>query len=572
MNNKAWTISVTASILLVVGVFAVLFGSGYRIFVVQTPSMGTVAPVGTLVAVRAQATYHVGDIVTYERNTRSYTHRIVDITEQGFITKGDINGATDALPVQPNEIVGLVTFHAPYVGFLVQGLPWIILGWAIVYGVTLLPRVRPSWRWQIRFIGWSLVVSIVALWTRPWVNLVMMGYLPSGDGVAMHLVNTGVFPVKVLGTVLQSGQDAVVQQNVADASGHYTVIPQLALTAGWFLPLLAICLTPMLASLLIGVEEEVPAVIAEPAVTTRRFRLQYRRIAPIALTVTASIFAVALVLQMSTNAAFAASIKNSTNTAGTRTWFSCKNAETGTSGALFAWDLTSTSNPQSDLTPNGPDGTLSNNGSKSTNATTDTTSLPCRRDTTGSLMFNGGTCIYINGAAIPSTQSYSEEVWFRASNPNTLNGKLMGFASNTTPANQGSYDRHIYLDPTGRVVFGVYLTGLTGQRVVSSPVGTNYANSQWHHVVATSGPTGALGTITLYVDGIQRDTRPDVANQDPYNGYWMVGCGMLNNWMDATGTARAFPQYFTGNLRLAAVYDRALTATEVNEHWLAGQP
>src|SRR5665647_2141472 len=383
MKNKAWTISVAAGILLVAGVIATLFGSGFRFFVVQTPSMGTVAPVGTLVAVHAEPSYHVGDIVTYERNNRSYTHRIVDITDQGFITKGDINGATDALPVQPSEIVGLVTFRARYAGFLVQGLPWIILGWAIVYGVTLLPRVRQSWRWQIRFIGWSLVVSIVALWTRPWVNLVMMGYLPSGDGVAMHLVNTGVFPVKVLGTVLQSGQDAVVQQNVADSSGHYTVIPQLALTPGWFLLLLAICLTPMLASLLIGIEEEVPAVIAEPAVTTRRSRPQYRRIAPIALTVTASIFAVALVLQMSTNAAFAASIKNSTNTAGTRTWFTCKNAETGTADVWFAWDLTATGT-QTSLTSPQHNGTMTTNGT----AAKANSSSPCPRDTQGSVMFN----------------------------------------------------------------------------------------------------------------------------------------------------------------------------------------
>ena len=560
MNSKAWTISVAASILLVAGVFIALFGSGYRFFVVQTPSMGTVAPVGTLVAVRAQATYHVGDIVTYERNTRSYTHRIVDITEQGFITKGDINGATDALPVQRNEIVGLVTFRAPYVGFLVQGLPWIILGWAIVYGVTLLPRVRQSWRWQIRFIGWSLVVSIVALWTRPWVNLVMMGYLPSGDGVAMHLVNTGVFPVKVLGTVLQSGQDAVVQQNVADASGHYTVIPQLALTPGWFLLLLAICLTPMLASLLIGIEEEVPAVIAEPAVTTRRSRPQYRRIAPIALTVTASIFAVALVLQMSTNAAFAASIKNSTNTAGTRTWFTCQNAETGTTGAQFVWGLTAIG-PQTDLTNNYNFGRIRTDGA----AATASVSSPCPRDTQGSLMFNGGTCLFTN-ANVASTETYSEEVWFQTMN-SPLSGKLMGFASNSTPTtgNQKDYDRHIYIDPTGRVLFGVE-SAAGAQTLVSSPTGTHYADGAWHHVVATSAP----GTISLYLDDAPAVTRSGVAVQHLYKGDWLVGCGLLTGWPDAMGKAQAFPSYYTGNLRLAAVYDVTLSATQVLQHYQAG--
>jgi len=84
--------------------------------------MGTVAPVGTLVAVHPEAAYRVGDIVTYERKNRSYTHRIVDITDQGYITKGDINDATDALPVQPDEVVGLVTVRLRYAGFLLQGL------------------------------------------------------------------------------------------------------------------------------------------------------------------------------------------------------------------------------------------------------------------------------------------------------------------------------------------------------------------------------------------------------------------------------------------------------------------
>ena len=586
MNNKAWTISVTASILLVVGVFAVLFGSGYRFFVVQTPSMGTVAPVGTLVAVRAQTTYHVGDIVTYERNTRSYTHRIVDITGQGFITKGDINGATDALPVQPSEIVGLVTFHAPYVGFLVQGLPWIILGWAIVYGVTLLPRVRPSWRWQIRFIGWSLVVSIVALWTRPWVNLVMMGYLPSGDGVAMHLVNTGVFPVNVLGTVLQSGQDAVVQQNVADASGHYIVTPQLALTVGWFLLLLVICLTPMLASLLIGVEQEVPAaVIAEPAVTIRRFRPQYRRIGSIALTVTASIFAVALVLQMSTNAAFAASIKNSTNTAATRTWFTCRNAETGTKNAAgtqaarFVWDL-SAIGTQHDLTANtNPDDGNLVDATQTKKAARDTTTWPCPRDTDAngaliksSLMFKGATCITSSHRVTP-TDTYSEEVWFKTSQQ-ALNGKLMGLANNATPGSQSHYDRHIYIDAAGRVIFGVYIDGAAKPQVIAAtPAGTRYDdNKTWHHVVATS----TAGTITLYVDGDPKATVTGVPAQDNYSdaggAYWQVGCGLLDGWTDATNVPQHFNAYYTGNLRLAAVYDTTLTAQQVMEHYLAGMP
>jgi len=45
---------------------------------------------------------------------------------------------------------------------------------------------------------------------------------------------------------------------------------------------------------------------------------------------------------------------------------------------------------------------------------------------------------------------------------------------------------------------------------------------------------------------------------------------LLTGWPDATGTAQAFPSYYTGNLRLAAVYDVTLSATQVREHYLAG--
>ena len=69
-------------------------------------------------------------------------------------------------------------------------------------------------------------------------------------------------------------------------------------------------------------------------------------------------------------------------------------------------------------------------------------------------MFNGGTCLSTRGNVM-GTETYSEEVWFRATNT-SLNGKLMGFADNSTPTtgNQKHYDRHIYIDPTGRVLFG----------------------------------------------------------------------------------------------------------------------
>ncbi len=583
-NKKAWRISIAASLLLVVGVFAAVFGAGLRFFIVETPSMGTTAPVGSLVVVQPHATYGIGDIASYRHKDRVYTHRIVDKTDQGFIFKGDINEATDALPVNQAEIVGGAVFIGKDLGFVIEAIPMLLVGGAIVYGLTLIPRVPVSWRWQIRLIGWSLVANFVSLWFRPWVNMVMMGYVAQGDGVGMHLVNTGVFPVRVLGTVLQSGQDAVVTQTVVDASGTYTVIPELALNTGWFLLMLLICLTPVLAALLIRTPSNEPAEESEPtkelvsngagalvaaAPLTLGERLasilaslphaSRRRIGVAGLVVTASAILISLVLQWSTSAAFTASITNSLNTVKAG-YFTCQAVETSTANARFVWGLTAASTTQTDLTTNGRDGTMTT--LKGGKVATTSTSSPCPRDTQGSVLFNGATC-YTTAATVTATSTYSEEVWFKAS-PMSLNGKLMGFADNVTPSNQTAYDRHIYIDPTGRVVYGVYLTS---QYVVSSPAGTNYANGNWHHVVATS----ATGMISLYLDGALVDSRADTTGQMSFDGYWQVGCGLLSGWQDATGTPRTFSSYFTGNLRLAAVYDRTLTAAEVNAHYLAGK-
>jgi hypothetical protein len=257
-----------------------------------------------------------------------------------------MNSSPDALPVTQSQIVGSVRFIGKNLGFLVEALPWLIIGWAIVFGLSLLPRIRQGWRWHFRLIGWSLATSLVSLWFRPWVNMQMINYVAQGDGVDMHLVNTGIFPVSVLGKVLASGQDAVVTQTVADAVGRYSVTPQLALTSWYFVTLMAFCLTPTLVSLLIPVRDDSDGAesVPDPAVAKKKYRWatpRYLQWGSIALTVAASVVVVALVLQVSTHAALVVSIKNTGNTAGARTFFSCRNAVSnlGASGTYLAWAM-----------------------------------------------------------------------------------------------------------------------------------------------------------------------------------------------------------------------------------------
>ena len=565
-NNKAWWISIAASALLVVGVFAATFGAGLRFYIVSSPSMGTTAPVGTLVAVRGQASYAVGEVVSYARSGKVYTHRIVDITQQGFITQGDINASPDAFPVAQSQIVGSVTFIGKNLGFLVEALPWLVLSWALVYGLTLLPRLDRGWRWHFRLIGWSLATSLVGLWFRPWVNMDMIGYVQQAGGVDMHLVNTGIFPVRVLGTVLVSGQDAVVTQTIGDAAGRYSVTPQVALNTWYFIVLMVLCLTPLLVSLVIPVEGGATThATAVPSPATRRFAWatpRHLRWASVALTVTASVVVVAMVLQMSTHAALVATIKNSTNTAGAATFFTCKNAETslGKSGTYLAWALSSTSRTETDLSGN------SRTGGYVATPTTYSTSVGCPQDTPkAAVTFNGTSqCLYENANYQTSgyyPNTFSLEAWFLTGKAS--NGVIIGFGDSRTSAADNNWDRHIYLDKNGRIVFGVYPGAV---KIVYTS--KSYNDSHWHHVVATLSSAGE----SLYVDGTLAMTDPTVTTAEQKQGYWKVGCGNLTNWANAGSTTLDYngPSYFTGQIQYAAVYNVALTATQVSEHYAAG--
>jgi signal peptidase len=89
--------------------------------------MEPVVQTGSVVIVRSviPETIQKGDIIMYSsRDMRSLvTHRVVDVESMPtlqFITRGDANKNPDINPVSPGQILGIVAFTVPYLGFLVQ--------------------------------------------------------------------------------------------------------------------------------------------------------------------------------------------------------------------------------------------------------------------------------------------------------------------------------------------------------------------------------------------------------------------------------------------------------------------
>ncbi|QRQ79986.1 LamG domain-containing protein [Glutamicibacter protophormiae] len=147
---------------------------------------------------------------------------------------------------------------------------------------------------------------------------------------------------------------------------------------------------------------------------------------------------------------------------------------------------------------------------------------------------------------------FTAEAWFKTTSGN--GGKIIGFG-NAASGLSSSYDRHVYMRNDGTLSFGTY-TGVENLATTSQA----YNDGQWHHVAATLSGEG----MKLYVDGALRASNPE-SGAEPFNGYWRVGGDRV--WGGANSS------WFNGDIDEAAVYSRALSQTEINEHYaLVGAP
>lgn len=75
---------------------------------------------GDIIIIKKQKEYNVGDIITYETEEQGtkylVTHRIIEINENGYITKGDANNTKDEETIYENVIRGklFLTVRVPF--------------------------------------------------------------------------------------------------------------------------------------------------------------------------------------------------------------------------------------------------------------------------------------------------------------------------------------------------------------------------------------------------------------------------------------------------------------------------
>lgn len=163
--------------------------------------------------------------------------------------------------------------------------------------------------------------------------------------------------------------------------------------------------------------------------------------------------------------------------------------------------------------------------------------------------FDGQDDVVASSNSYDNPTNYTEEAWFKTTSTNA--GKIIGFGS-AQNGDSGSYDRHVYMDQSGRVTFGVW-TGQTNTITTAQALN----DGKWHQVVATQSTTDGM---KLYIDGVLAGTHPQTGAQ-PYPGYWRVGGD--RHW--TAGSA-----YLAATIDDVAVYGSVLNASQVANHFNLG--
>ncbi|MFA5962284.1 MAG: signal peptidase I [Parcubacteria group bacterium] len=133
---------------------SVPFAGNYKAFIVMSGSMEPTIHTGSIVFVRPEKAYAVGDIVTrrFADSDLTVTHRIFSQKEVDgqviFDTKGDANDGEDNATVTSADIIGKEITAVPYVGYAVayakteMGLLLIIVIPAVIVIYDELNKIR----------------------------------------------------------------------------------------------------------------------------------------------------------------------------------------------------------------------------------------------------------------------------------------------------------------------------------------------------------------------------------------------------------------------------------------------
>ncbi len=120
---------------------------GYSTAVVISGSMAPTINVEDMVIIKKFDDYKVGDIISFTNGKSRVTHRIIEITPDGYITQGDANNSKDIAPIPPQAVTGKVVKTIPGVGHIIQFIQsplCVMILFMIAALILLIPLLFPK--------------------------------------------------------------------------------------------------------------------------------------------------------------------------------------------------------------------------------------------------------------------------------------------------------------------------------------------------------------------------------------------------------------------------------------------
>ena len=180
---------------------------------------------------------------------------------------------------------------------------------------------------------------------------------------------------------------------------------------------------------------------------------------------------------------------------------------------------------------------------------------PVMNSPLGSTALSGGSYYYTqDSVAIPTT--VTESVWFRTG---AVNSGILGFISTQTGTPSTGWNEQMYVGANGDLYFGV-----CGGSVCVSTVNTSYAvdTNTWYFAVGVITPS----SYSLYVNDALVGTVTNAGAPDFQDGYWRIGQTYGAGWTGSNGAMDSF----SGDLGQVAVYNSALSVTDIGNLYTAG--
>jgi signal peptidase I len=253
-------VAATTVIVVTLAGTAVFLLRGGRLFVIQSPSMGSTAPIGSLVATTPVpwSSLHVGDVITFHPPTdpaQTYTHRIVSISARGIETRGDINSATDGWLIHPGNIIGRASLILPAMGWVVEMMPWMLVGSALVWWIAGWIE-SPEWRDAARHLGVASVAVILVRVFHPLFRVIVLGFGPSSHGERVRIVSEGLLPIRATASggahsVLSYGQSGLIPVVPRGPHHIFTLSERVYLSTPWLVLVLVISFGPFFWRMLV---------------------------------------------------------------------------------------------------------------------------------------------------------------------------------------------------------------------------------------------------------------------------------------------------------------------------------